>query len=72
MERVPWEVKESEVWFSWKNYEDRVRRMRAMIPLKTHSILDFGAGVMFLKKLLPEDVDYYPVDYIKRFDETIV
>lgn len=69
---VAWEDKEKELAFSWTNYEERVRHMRMLIPPETRSILDFGAGVMFLRKLLPENMSYYPVDYKRRFDETIV
>ena len=70
--KIPWDAKEAEPGFTWKLYEDRVRQMRTLIPSGTASVLDFGAGVMFLKSLLPRDIRYYPVDFKKRTEDTIV
>ena len=36
------------------------------------SVLDVGAGSMFLKKILPPGVQYYPLDYERHCDETLV
>ena len=72
IKKLTWEDRESEEGFNWRQYEGRVRHMRALLEPGTKSVLDFGAGMMFLKKLLPPEVKYYPVDMKKRFGETIV
>ena len=36
------------------------------------TIIDFGAGSMYLKRFLSEGVTYYPVDIVKRSEDTIV
>lgn len=48
-----------ELFSQWLNEGDR-------------SIADYGAGQMYLKTFLKPNVAYYPVDYLKRFEETIV
>lgn len=39
---------------------------------KLNSIVDMGAGAMHLKKFLPENVIYTPVDYKQRYPQTVV
>ncbi|WP_167958653.1 Coenzyme F420 hydrogenase/dehydrogenase, beta subunit C-terminal domain [Anaerosporobacter faecicola] len=57
--------------------EQYMWRKRAIVCSKflnsnDHSVLDVGAGNMYLKKLLDENVIYYPLDYTKRQEDTIV
>ena len=57
----------------WKRMRMRNRDVAMWIDENVHSVIDYGAGEMFLKTLLPAScVEYYPIDYIRRSDETIV
>ena len=65
----------------WPDLEDNINwdLMRPSVELFSRwigedikSVVDYGAGQMYLKTFLRPDVKYYPIDYIKRFDETIV
>lgn len=65
----------------WEDLEDNIDwgLMRPSVELFSQwldpeicSVVDYGAGQMYLKTFLQPDVTYYPIDYIKRFDETIV
>lgn len=42
------------------------------IPESTKSVADYGAGQMYLKTFLHPKITYYPVDYFKRFPQTVV
>jgi len=61
----------------WKNIEyfdeswfDRIKLMSRYIPSRK-SVMDLGCGKMWLKTMIP-DSKYFPVDYKKRDDTTIV
>ena len=66
----------------WKSYDGRlnfnedkwIKRARIAVNMtpKYKSVADMGAGAMSIKKLLQRGTKYYPIDYTKRFDETIV
>ncbi len=65
----------------WRDLEDNINwdLMKPSVELfskwideNIKSIVDYGAGQMYLKTFLSKDVKYYPVDYMKRFDDTIV
>ena len=57
----------------WERMRIRNRDVAMWIDENVHSVIDYGAGEMFLKTLLPAGcVEYYPIDYIRRSDETIV
>ena len=65
----------------WTDLEDSIdwSQMRPSVELfsrwldeNDRSVADYGAGQMYLKTFLHEGTDYYPVDYLKRFEETIV
>lgn len=53
-------------------FEKRVELMATMINDSSKSVMDLGAGNMSLKKYLSSNVQYYPVDYCKKYDNTIV
>lgn len=66
---------------AWRDLEDTIDwgKMRPSVELFSSwldpgitSLVDYGAGQMYLKKFLPAEVAYYPIDYQKRFEETIV
>lgn len=57
----------------WKRMRMRNRDVAMWIDENVHSVIDYGAGEMFLKTLLSAGcAEYYPIDYIRRSDETIV
>ena len=65
----------------WADLEDSIdwKLMQPSVELLSHwldeddqSVADYGAGQMYLKRFLRQGVAYYPVDYLKRFKETIV
>lgn len=65
----------------WRDLEDNIdwKLMRPSVELisrwldeSDRSVADYGAGQMYLKSFLRPGVSYYPIDYFKRFEETIV
>ena len=56
----------------WDLMKPSVELFSKWIGIETGSVVDYGAGQMYLKRFLRSDVQYFPVDYIRRFDETIV
>jgi coenzyme F420-reducing hydrogenase beta subunit len=67
-----WQDRENEEGFTFSIYEPRIKLLRKFITEQDKSVVDFGAGVMFLETLLPKEISYYPMDYIKRSEKTIV
>lgn len=66
---------------AWRDLEDTIDwgKMRPSVELFSSwldpgitSLVDYGAGQMYLKKFLLAGVIYHPIDYQKRFKETIV
>lgn len=53
-------------------YDLRVQYMAGLISEDTKSVLDLGCGDMYLKKYLPETVNYFLCDYFKHDEDTIV
>lgn len=65
----------------WSDLEDNIdwERMRPSVELfsgwiaeDAESVIDYGAGQMYVRTFLKPQVKYYPIDYMKRFEETIV
>ena len=56
----------------WERMRIRVKKLSEWIDESVRSVVDYGAGEMFLKTLLPPGVKYFPVDYIRRSEETIL
>lgn len=56
----------------WDLMKPSVEIIAGLIDKNTNSVIDYGAGQMYLKKLINSNITYYPVDYFKRFPETIV
>lgn len=60
----------------WERMRIRIKDIFKWIDEGVRSVIDYGAGEMFLKNLLhtlsARSVQYYPIDYIRRSDETIV
>ena len=60
--------------FTWeeKNWLVRDRLMSSWIGPDIKSVLDLGAGAMHLKEMISGDIEYFPVDYVARTNETLV
>lgn len=56
----------------WDLMRFRVQMFSKWIDEDIKSIADYGAGKMFLKEYLTHSTKYYPIDYIRRTDETIM
>ena len=61
----------------WDVWNDRMKRIYDLVASdfledRAHSVLDLGAGQMYLRELLPDNIEYYPVDYLSRCAETLV
>lgn len=56
----------------WDLMHFRVEMFSKWITADIHSVVDYGAGKMYLQKYLVPDVKYYPVDYIRRNERTIL
>ncbi|MDR2572123.1 MAG: polysaccharide pyruvyl transferase family protein [Oscillospiraceae bacterium] len=54
------------------NYKQRIVILSRFISQKDKSVIDLGAGDMYLKSLLPEGVSYFPVDNTKHSENTIL
>ena len=67
-----WIDREKESGFTFKTGERRIILLSHYISPEDKSVIDLGAGNLFLKSLLSEEVDYYPVDYTSRSENTIV
>lgn len=57
---------------NWTGMRIRTKQLSKWIDEKTKSIVDYAAGEMFIKTMISPEVEYYPIDYIKRTDETIL
>lgn len=56
----------------WDLMRFRVEMFAEWIPADVQSVVDYGAGKMYLKEYLPPEVAYFPVDYIQRNEQTIL
>lgn len=61
----------------WEKWNPRMKRIYDLVSSeltdgRLRSVMDLGAGQMYLKTLLPQEVSYLPVDYVRRCLETVV
>ncbi|WP_298068264.1 polysaccharide pyruvyl transferase family protein [uncultured Mailhella sp.] len=54
------------------DWRKRTIAVRKLLGDDIQSVIDVGAGSMFLGRLLNPEVRYYPVDYERHCDETLV
>ena len=52
--------------------EERMKLAVKMIDFDFSSVMDLGCGLQKLKKLLPENIEYYGVDLHQHIESTIV
>ncbi|SDB15639.1 adenylyltransferase/cytidyltransferase family protein [Eubacterium oxidoreducens] len=50
----------------------RAKAAVQLLPSTVHSIADIGCGDEKLRKILPNEINYFGVDYVKRSEDTIV
>lgn len=69
-----WEQNEREhAYFRQKGLWDyRYRELLTFLSSECKSVMDCGAGNMSLKRMLDPEIEYYPVDNVQRYPETIV
>jgi hypothetical protein len=68
--------------FEWQHFMDDIYNfdinihligeLSRCIDINDKSVVDLGAGAMNLRRFIPPDSLYYPVDYKRRCDQTIV
>lgn len=56
----------------WDLMHFRVEMFSAWITEDIQSVVDYGAGKMYLREYLAPGVQYFPVDYIRRNEQTIL
>ncbi|RKJ52875.1 hypothetical protein D7Y09_13500 [bacterium 1XD42-1] len=56
----------------WDLMRFRVEMFSGWITEDIQSIVDYGAGKMYLQEYLAPEVKYFPVDYIRRNEQTIL
>lgn len=56
----------------WDLMRFRVEMFSEWITADIHSVVDYGAGKMYLQEYLAPEVKYFPVDYIRRNEQTIL
>lgn len=69
-QNVVWSDLEDNI--DWELMRPSVEVFTKWIPEDVKSVVDYGAGQMYVKAFLKPQVKYYPIDYMKRFEETIV
>lgn len=68
--KVTW--KDLELSTAWGEDDNRIKVIAEWIPEDTASVADYGAGKLRLKGLLSVKTKYYPIDYIKRSEDTVI
>lgn len=56
----------------WDLMQHRMRMISEWIDSTVRSVADYGAGKMHLRAYLNANIKYYPIDYIRRTEETIL
>lgn len=69
-QNIEWKDLEGNI--DWALMRPSVELLSRWVEEDDRSVADYGAGQMYLKSFLKPGVTYYPIDYFKRFDETIV
>lgn len=53
-------------------FRKRMVVLSSFLDENDKSIIDFGAGAEYLRKIIDKGIKYYPVDYVKRSERTIL
>jgi hypothetical protein len=57
---------------NWERMKVRARQLSEWLDEDIKSVIDYGAGEMYFETLLKPNVEYFPVDYIRRSEKTIL
>lgn len=68
--RITWRDLEHST--TWGMHAGRVKLIAGWVPTNARSVADYGAGKLSLRHLLLPSTAYYPIDYVKRSEDTIV
>lgn len=68
--QITW--KDLEYNTAWGMNVERVQQIAQWIPDEKIAVADYGAGKLTLKKFLGSKVEYIPIDYLRRTDDTIL
>ncbi len=63
---------EDKLGYERPEWRKRIVALSSFIDGEDESVMDLGAGSMYLQRLLGPETKYYPVDYKKNCDNTIV
>jgi D-ribose pyranose/furanose isomerase RbsD len=55
----------------FEDWDERTALLASYVPSYS-AVIEFGAGNMSLRNLIPENCSYIPSDLVKRFEETVV
>ena len=71
---VDWKDIEDDGQVNWLLMQKRFQMIAewGWIPDGVKSVADYGAGHKFIKKFMPAETVYYPIDFIDRGDHTII
>ena len=69
-EHILWSALDDNI--DWDLMRFRVEMFSEWIPADVRSVVDYGAGKMYLREYLAPEVAYFPVDYIRRDEQTIL
>lgn len=70
MSGIRWrDLEESTVWGT---HRGRMELIAGLLPSGTQSVADYGEGKLSLKQFIDASIVYYPIDYRKRSEETIL
>lgn len=69
-ENVTWEDLEYKI--SWGEHTGRIKMISEWVPNDAQSVADYGEGKLSLKNFINSGIKYYPIDYIRRSNETIL
>lgn len=69
-----WEDNEKKYDFSKIEgpWDFRYKELLTLMPVSCSAVMDCGAGNMSLRSMLNKEISYYPIDKIKKYQETIV
>lgn len=75
-DEVSWEELENNDndLLDWEHMHKRYEMISGWgwIPKDIKTVADYGAGKKYIKEYLPKTVNYYPIDYVDRGDNTVI
>ena len=71
---MPGQVRWKDLEFSteWGTHKGRVERIAGLLPKDITSVADYGEGKGSIRQYLDSSAKYYPLDYVRRSEATIL